>query len=166
MTRHRRRVAITGLGFVTPLGNDTATAWHALLAGRSGVAPITRFDATGYPVRIAAEVKSFDPRQAIEDRKLLKFANRSHGFAVAAAHVVFVSRADARALSIAHALAFAVTDATAIAWAIRRRSRLRSRITVIAKRQILPQHWINVDPCLRQCLRQLRIGGGNRGRNL
>jgi beta-ketoacyl-acyl-carrier-protein synthase II len=85
MTRHRRRVAITGLGFVTPLGNDTATAWHALLAGRSGVAPITRFDASGYPVRIAAEVKAFDPRQAIEDRKLLKFANRSHGFAVAAA---------------------------------------------------------------------------------
>lgn len=85
MTRHRRRVAITGLGFVTPLGNDTAAVWHALLAGRSGVAPITRFDATGYPVRIAAEVKAFDPRQAIEDRKLLKFANRSHGFAVAAA---------------------------------------------------------------------------------
>ena len=85
MTRQRRRVAITGLGFVTPLGNDTAATWQALLAGRSGVAPITRFDATGYPVRIAAEVKSFDPRQAIEDRKLLKFANRSHGFAVAAA---------------------------------------------------------------------------------
>ena len=85
MTRHRRRVAITGLGFVTPLGNDTAATWHALLAGRSGVAPITRFDASGYPVRIAAEVKAFDPRQAIEDRKLLKFANRSHGFAVAAA---------------------------------------------------------------------------------
>ena len=85
MTRHRRRVAITGLGFVTPLGNDTAAAWHALLAGRSGVAPITRFDASGYPVRIAAEVKAFDPRQAIDDRKLLKFANRSHGFAVAAA---------------------------------------------------------------------------------
>ena len=42
MTRQRRRVAITGLGFVTPLGNDTAAAWQALLAGRSGVAPITR----------------------------------------------------------------------------------------------------------------------------
>jgi 3-oxoacyl-[acyl-carrier-protein] synthase II len=85
MIRQRRRVAITGLGFVTPIGNDTVAAWHALLAGRSGVAPITRFDATGYPVRIAAEVKAFDPRHAIVDRKLLKFANRSHGFAVAAA---------------------------------------------------------------------------------
>lgn len=85
MTRQRRRVAITGLGFVTPLGNDTAATWRALLAGRSGVAPITRFDAGGFPVRIAAEVKGFDPRHVIEDRKLLKLANRSHGFAVAAA---------------------------------------------------------------------------------
>jgi beta-ketoacyl-acyl-carrier-protein synthase II len=85
MTREQRRVAITGLGLVTPLGNDTAAAWNGLLAGRSGVTPITRFDASGFPVRIAAEVKAFDPRHAIEDRKLLKFANRSHGFAVAAA---------------------------------------------------------------------------------
>ena len=85
MTRERRRVAITGLGLVTPLGNDTASAWNGLLAGRSGVTPITRFDAGGFPVRIAAEVKAFDPRHAIEDRKLLKFVNRSHGFAVAAA---------------------------------------------------------------------------------
>ena len=85
MTREQRRVAITGLGLVTPLGNDTAAAWNGLLAGRSGVAPITRFDAGGFPVRIAAEVKAFDPRHAIEDRKLLKFVNRSHGFAVAAA---------------------------------------------------------------------------------
>jgi beta-ketoacyl-acyl-carrier-protein synthase II len=85
MTREQRRVAITGLGLVTPLGNDTAAAWNGLLAGRSGVAPITRFDASGFPVRIASEVKAFDPRHAIEDRKLLKFANRSHAFAVAAA---------------------------------------------------------------------------------
>jgi 3-oxoacyl-(acyl-carrier-protein) synthase len=57
----------------------------ALLAGRSGVTPLTRFDASGFPVRIAAEVKEFDPRDAIEDRKLLKFANRSDAFALAAA---------------------------------------------------------------------------------
>ena len=46
MTSHRRRVAITGLGLVTPVGNDVATAWQALLHGKSGVAPITLFDAT------------------------------------------------------------------------------------------------------------------------
>jgi beta-ketoacyl-acyl-carrier-protein synthase II len=85
MTERLRRVAITGLGLVTPVGNDAAATWHALLAGRSGVAPITHFDASGFPVRIAAEVKEFDPRHAIEDRKLLKFANRSHVLALAAA---------------------------------------------------------------------------------
>jgi beta-ketoacyl-acyl-carrier-protein synthase II len=81
----RRRVAVTGLGLVTPVGNDVATSWQALLAGRSGVAPVTLFDASGFSTRIAAEVKGFDPRAVIDDRKLLKFANRSHTFALAAA---------------------------------------------------------------------------------
>jgi beta-ketoacyl-acyl-carrier-protein synthase II len=85
VTGGRRRVAITGLGVVTPLGNNIATTWEALLAGRTGVAPITSFDASGFPVRIAAEVKKFDPRTAIEDRKLIKFANRYNSFALAAA---------------------------------------------------------------------------------
>ncbi|MGE5792938.1 MAG: beta-ketoacyl-[acyl-carrier-protein] synthase family protein [Bacteroidota bacterium] len=85
MIAPRRRVAITGLGLVTPAGNDVATAWGALLGGRSAVAPISTFDASGFPVRIAAEVKSFDAVHAIDDRKLLKSANRSHGFALAAA---------------------------------------------------------------------------------
>ena len=76
MTGRQRRVAVTGLGLVTPVGNDVAATWHALLAGRSGVAPITHFDASGFPVRIAAEVKAFDPRHAIEDQALLKFASR------------------------------------------------------------------------------------------
>jgi beta-ketoacyl-acyl-carrier-protein synthase II len=81
----RRRVAVTGLGLVTPVGNDVATSWQALLAGRSGVAPVTLFDASGFSTRIAAEVKGFDPCAVVDDRKLLKFANRSHTFALAAA---------------------------------------------------------------------------------
>lgn len=81
----RRRVAVTGLGLVTPAGNDVATTWAALLAGRSGIAPVTLFDASGFSTRIAAEVKGFDARAVIDDRKLLKFANRSHTFALAAA---------------------------------------------------------------------------------
>jgi len=52
----RRRVVITGLGMVTPLGNDVPTLWYGLLAGRGGVDPITRFDPTGLEVRIAAGV--------------------------------------------------------------------------------------------------------------
>ena len=56
----RRRVVVTGLGAVSPVGNDVATTWDALLAGRSGIAPITRFDASGLGCRIAGEVKNFD----------------------------------------------------------------------------------------------------------
>jgi 3-oxoacyl-[acyl-carrier-protein] synthase II len=84
MTR-RRRVAITGVGLVTPVGNDVATTWSALLEGRSGVAPISIFDASGFSTRIAAEVKDFDAAALGADRKLLKFANRSHRFALGAA---------------------------------------------------------------------------------
>jgi 3-oxoacyl-[acyl-carrier-protein] synthase II len=80
----RRRVAITGLGLVNPAGNDVETTWDTLLRGRSRVASISSFDASGFPVRIAAEVKGFDDAAA-GDRKLLKFANRSHRFALAAA---------------------------------------------------------------------------------
>ena len=86
----KRRVAITGLGLVTPVGNDVAATWESVLAGRSGGAPISLFDASGFPVRIASEVKGFDSTAVIDDRKLLKFANRSHGFALAAAEQAFV----------------------------------------------------------------------------
>jgi len=80
----RRRVAITGVGLVTPVGNDAPTTWASLLAGRTGVAPIRGFDASGFPARIGAEVKGFDAASVIHDRKLLKFTSRSHQFALAA----------------------------------------------------------------------------------
>jgi 3-oxoacyl-(acyl-carrier-protein) synthase len=86
---NKRRVAITGIGLVTPVGNDVRTAWDALLAGRSGGAEITNFDARGFPVRIAAEVKNFSD-DMIGDRKLAKFASRSHRFALVAAEQAFV----------------------------------------------------------------------------
>ena len=81
----RRRVAITGIGLVTPIGNDVAATWTALDGVRNGAAPITLFDASGFPTRIAAEVKDFDERVITAPRKALKFANRSHRFALAAA---------------------------------------------------------------------------------
>ena len=56
-----RRVAVTGLGAVTPIGNDAKTTWQAALAGESGIDFIRSFDASGFPVRIAAEVKGFEP---------------------------------------------------------------------------------------------------------
>ena len=57
----RRRVVITGLGVVTPLGIGVDKTWQALLVGQSGIGPITRFDASDYSCQIAAEVKDFDP---------------------------------------------------------------------------------------------------------
>ena len=89
MAESRRRVAITGIGMVTPAGNDVATTWEALLAGRSAAAPIRGFDASGFSTRIAAEVKDFDAERVIGDRKLLKSANRAHRFALAAAEQAF-----------------------------------------------------------------------------
>ena len=57
---HRRRVVITGLGCISPVGNTVSTAWDAIVAGRSGIATVTRFDATVLPVHFAGEVKDFN----------------------------------------------------------------------------------------------------------
>ena len=85
MATSKRRVAITGIGLVTPVGNDVPSTWQSVLRGNSGAAPISLFDASGFSTRIAAEVKAFDPAVLTADRKLVKFANRSHRFALAAA---------------------------------------------------------------------------------
>jgi 3-oxoacyl-[acyl-carrier-protein] synthase II len=79
-----RRAVVTGLGAVTPIGNDIATFWSNLLAGVSGVAPITLFDASDEEVRIAAEVKGFDPKDWI-DFKQARRMSRFSQLAVAAA---------------------------------------------------------------------------------
>ncbi len=68
----KRRVVITGLGLISPVGNTVATAWEAILKGQSGVGPITHFDADGFAVRIAAEVKGFDPTRHIEPKEARK----------------------------------------------------------------------------------------------
>ncbi len=81
----KRRIAITGLGMVTPVGNDTRSTWASLRAGKSGVGVIQYFDASGFPVRIGAEVKNFELPAALAHSKQLKFASRSHRFALAAA---------------------------------------------------------------------------------
>jgi len=56
----RRRVVVTGLGIVSPVGNDVPQAWANILAGRSGIGPVTRFDASTFPTRFAGEVRDFD----------------------------------------------------------------------------------------------------------
>jgi 3-oxoacyl-[acyl-carrier-protein] synthase II len=80
----KRRVVVTGVGALTPVGNDVATAWNALLSGASGAADITKFDASSFPVRFACELKGFDPLQYM-DRKEAKRADWYTQYAVAAA---------------------------------------------------------------------------------
>jgi 3-oxoacyl-[acyl-carrier-protein] synthase II len=79
-----RRAVITGLGAITPIGTDAPTFWRNLVAGVSGGGPITHFDATGFDVRIAAEVKGFDATRTM-DRKMVRRMSRFIHFGVAAA---------------------------------------------------------------------------------
>src|SRR5687767_13940674 len=79
-----RRVVITGLGVVSPVGNDVASTWQALLAGTSGGATISLFEHNeDFPTRIAAEVKGFDPTRYLEPKEARRF-DRYSQFAMAA----------------------------------------------------------------------------------
>jgi 3-oxoacyl-[acyl-carrier-protein] synthase II len=69
----KRRVAVTGLGFVTPVGNDVASSWDALVAGRSGAGPITRFDHAQLPVHFACEVKGYEPGRYLEKKEIRRY---------------------------------------------------------------------------------------------
>jgi 3-oxoacyl-[acyl-carrier-protein] synthase II len=80
----RRRVVITGMGAVTPIGNDVETAWQSLLAGESGAGPITQFDHTNYKVHFACEVKDFDATDYL-DRKDARRMDRFAHLVLAAA---------------------------------------------------------------------------------
>jgi 3-oxoacyl-[acyl-carrier-protein] synthase II len=81
-----RRVVITGLGMVSPLGNSVEETWSGLVAGESGAGPITQFDTTGYPVHFACELKDFDPSQWIE-RKQARRMDRFAQMILAAARM-------------------------------------------------------------------------------
>lgn len=82
--RGRRRVVVTGIGLLSPVGLDTRSNWDALVNGRSGIGPITKFDASDYACRIAGEVKGFDPATVLEKKEVKKFDTFIH-YAVAAA---------------------------------------------------------------------------------
>src|SRR3954462_12523974 len=80
----KRRVVVTGMGAITPVGNDVAATWRAIIEGKPGAAPITKFDASKFPVRFACEVKNFDPLQYM-DRKEAKRADWYAQYAIAGA---------------------------------------------------------------------------------
>ncbi len=83
--RARRRVAVTGVGLVSPLGIGTQATWDGLMAGRSGIGPLTHFDASDYPSRIAGEVEGFDPELYVTNRKDIKKSDTFIHYAMAAA---------------------------------------------------------------------------------
>jgi len=89
----KRRVVITGFGAITPLGNDAETMWNNLLVGKSGITGITKFDTTGFSVRIAGEVKNFDPAKWIPDRREAKRLDPFAQYAVAASDMALESAA-------------------------------------------------------------------------
>jgi len=86
----KRRVAITGLGMVVPVGNDVPTSWANLIGGRGGIGKLTRFDVTDYTSRIAGELKNFDPEKVIE-RKTLRHTDLFVQYAWVASHEAFES---------------------------------------------------------------------------
>ena len=72
MENQCRRVVVTGMGAITPVGNDVQTAWESIRQGKCGIAPISRFDTAAFKARLAAEVKDFDPRAYMEKSEVLR----------------------------------------------------------------------------------------------
>ena len=84
----RRRVAVTGLGIVSPVGIGVASAWEAILAARSGIGPISRFDASAFPTRIAGEVKDFDVGKYLSAKEARRYDTFTHYGLVAAMEAI------------------------------------------------------------------------------
>jgi len=85
MCEYKRRIVITGVGVISPIGNHVNSFWEALKAGKSGVDYITRFDTTNFPCKIAAEVKNFSPENYIDDAKRIRRMDLFTQYALAAA---------------------------------------------------------------------------------
>ena len=83
MMSQNRRVVVTGIGAVTPLGNNTADTWQNMKSGRNGIAPITHFNTDNFKAKLGAEVKGFDPKEYLEVNEVLR-TDRFAQFAVAA----------------------------------------------------------------------------------
>ena len=83
----KRRVVVTGLGALTPLGNSLEESWAGAIAGKSGITAITRFDANGFASRIAGEIKNFDPAQYVDKKEVRRYDNFAI-YALAAAQML------------------------------------------------------------------------------
>ena len=86
-----RRVVVTGMGIVSPLGNDLATSWDGIVNGRSGIGPVTHFDASNLTTRICGEVRDFDITRWVNAKDARKMDEFIH-YGVAASLMALVSR--------------------------------------------------------------------------
>ena len=69
----KRRVVVTGLGALTPLGNSVSESWESAITGKSGIGPITKFDCSSYKTKIAGEIKNFDPQQFVNKQEIRRY---------------------------------------------------------------------------------------------
>src|SRR2546423_8714457 len=74
----KRRIVVTGLGVVSPVGSTVQSAWDAILRGQSGIGPVTRFDVTAFPVRIGGQVRDFDVSQYISSKEARRMDEFMH----------------------------------------------------------------------------------------
>ncbi|HSH00556.1 MAG TPA: beta-ketoacyl-ACP synthase II [candidate division Zixibacteria bacterium] len=100
MSREFHKVVITGFGWVTPLGDEIEPVWQSLLSGASGAGPITRFDVSEYPTKIAAEVKDFDPTEYISKKDVRRLDLSEQYAVVAAQKAVDHARLDVESLDL------------------------------------------------------------------
>jgi len=108
----KRRVVVTGLGLVTPCGHTVAETWSALMAGRSGVSYIEKFDTTKFSVRIAAEVKGFDPLKFVEKKEARKMGAFIHYAIAASDEAIYTSGLIERGQKVAGARGEEVAERT------------------------------------------------------
>jgi 3-oxoacyl-[acyl-carrier-protein] synthase II len=108
----KRRVVVTGLGLVTPCGHTVAETWSALMAGRSGVGYIEKFDTTKFSVKIAAEVKGFDPLKFVEKKEARKMGAFIHYAIAASDEAIYMSGLIERGQKIAGARGEEVAERT------------------------------------------------------
>jgi len=94
----RRRVVVTGLGIISPVGNSIAAAWENILAGKSGIGPITHFDVADFPVRIAGEIRDFDASEYIPGKDARRMGAFIH-YGIAAASQAIAPSTGAKATS-------------------------------------------------------------------
>ena len=88
----KRRVVVTGLGALTPLGNSALESWEGAIAGKSGIGPITKFDSTSFVTKIAGELKNFDPLQFVDKKEVRRYDDFIL-FALAAAEMAMADAA-------------------------------------------------------------------------